>query len=132
MNDPHRSTHSGPHMTPERAAQAANVSRWTILRAIKTQRLQARRDNRNRWQIDPHDLDAWSAHTVRTLCEPDPEPATAQADDTPALRAALAAETARADAAERARDQAEADRDQWRDMARALAQRRSFKWPWKK
>ena len=125
-------THSSPHMTPEQAAQAANVSRWTILRAIKSQRLQARRDNRNRWQITRDDLDRWSAHSVRTVCEPDPEPDTAQHDETPALREALAAETARADAAERARDQAEADRDQWRDMARTLAQRRSFKWPWQK
>lgn len=128
MSDPH----SSPHMTPEQAAQAANVSRWTILRAIKSQRLQARRDNRNRWQITRNDLEKWSAHNVRTVCEQTPEPATAQADETPALREALAAETARADAAERARDQAEADRNQWRDMAQTLAQRRGFRWPWQK
>ena len=125
-------THSSAHMTPEQAAQAANVSRWTILRAIKSQRLQARRDNRNRWQITRDDLERWSAHNVRTVCEPDPEPDTAQLDEAPALRAALAAETARADAAERARDQAEADRNQWREMAQTLAQRRGFKWPWLK
>lgn len=68
---------------------------------------------------------------MRTVCELDPEPAPAQADETPALREALAAETARADAAERARDQAEADRNQWREMAQTLA-KRGFKWPWQK
>ena len=124
--------HSSPHMTPEQAAQAANVSRWTILRAIKGQHLQARRDNRNRWQISPQDLDEWCAHTVRTPTIEAPAPDIAQADETPALRAALAAETARADAAERSRDQAEADRNQWRDMAQTLAQRRGFKWPWQR
>jgi excisionase family DNA binding protein len=128
MDEPH----SSPHMTPEQAAQVAKVSRWTILRAIKSQRLQARRDNRNRWQISPQDLAAWSAHTVHTPQIDAPAPDAAQADETPALRAALAAETARADAAERARDQAEADRNQWRDMAQTLASRRGFKWPWQR
>jgi excisionase family DNA binding protein len=120
-----------PHMTPEQAAQAAGVSRWTILRAIKNQRLQARRDNRNRWQITREALRDWSAHTVRTVCEPEAEPPPAQQDEAPAMRAALAAETARADAAERARDQAETERDQWRDMAQILA-RRGWKWPWQR
>lgn len=124
--------HNSPHMTPEHAAQVAKVSRWTILRAIKSQQLKARRDNRNRWQISPQDLDEWCAHTVRTPKIEAPAPDAAQADETPTLRAALAAETARADAAERARDQAEADRNQWRDMAQTLAQRRGFKWPWQR
>lgn len=125
-------SHSSAHMTPEQAAQVAKVSRWTILRAIKAQHLQARRDNRNRWQIRPQDLQEWCAHTVRTPTIETPAPNAAQADETPTLRAALAAETARADAAERARDQAEADRNQWRDMAQTLAQRRGFKWPWQR
>jgi excisionase family DNA binding protein len=125
-------THSSPHLTPEQAAQFAQVSRWTILRAIKSQHLQARRDNRNRWQISPQDLEKWCAHTVRTPHIDAPAPDPAQADETPTLRAALAAQTARADAAERARDQAETDRNQWRDMAQTLASRPSFKWPWQR
>lgn len=125
--EPHRQT-----LTPEQAAQLAKVSRWTILRAIKSQRLKAIRDNRNRWHISPKDLDAWSAHTVQAQKNAPLAPDPAQADETPALRAALAAETARADAAERARDKAEADRNQWRDMAQTLATRRSFKWPWQR
>lgn len=119
-------------MSPAQAAQVAKVSRWTILRAIKSQHLQARRDNRNNWQISAPDLAAWCAHSVQAHPPAPPAPDAAQADETPTLRAALAAETARADAAERARDQAEADRNQWRDMAQTLAQRRGFKWPWQR
>ena len=136
MTDAH-TAEKRPHLSPEQAAQLAEVSRWTILRAIKSQRLQARRDNRNRWQISPHDLEAWSAHTVQTQAHTvqaqvitRPAPEAAQAEELPALRAALTAEAARADAAERARDQAEADRDQWRDMAQALAKRPRSIWPW--
>ena len=128
MHEPHNS----PHMTPEQAAQVIKVSRWTIMRAIKSQQLQALRDNRNRWQISPQDLDQWCAHTVRTPLIETPAPEPAQADETPTLQAALTAETARADAAERARDQAEADRNQWRDMAQTLAKRRGFIWPWQR
>jgi hypothetical protein len=93
------------------------------MRAINSQQLQARRDNRNRWQIQPDDLAAWCAHSVRNS-------ATAHPDDNAELRARLASETARADAAERARQQAEADRERWQRMAEKLAERRSFKWPW--
>ena len=49
------------------------------------------------------------------------------------LREKLASETARADAAERARDQAEADRDAWKQQATALLSRppRTRRWwPW--
>lgn len=60
-------------MSPEAAAQAAGTTRWTIMRAIKAQRLRATRDNRNQWRITPEDLDAWrhahlahSALSVRT------------------------------------------------------------------
>jgi hypothetical protein len=131
MSSLHTLSHT-PHMSPAQAAQAANVSRWTILRAIKSQQLQARRDNRNNWQISPEDLAAWCAHTVQAHPLAPPAPETAQADETPTLRAALAAETARADAAERARDQAEADRNQWRDLAQTLAKRPTFRWPWQR
>lgn len=131
MTAAHTDTHS-QNLTPEQAAQLANVSRWTILRAIKSQRLQARRDNRNRWQITLQDLETWSAHNVQAQHDAPLETRSAQTDETPALRAALAAETARADAAERARDQAEADRNQWRDMAQTLANRRRSIWPWRR
>lgn len=48
------------------------------------------------------------------------------------LREKLADATGRADAAERARDQAETDRDRWRELAQKLAERPRFRlWPWR-
>ena len=46
-------------LTPQQAASRANVSRGTVMNAIKDRQLAARRDNRNRWQIDPADLSKW-------------------------------------------------------------------------
>lgn len=113
-------------MTPAQAAAAVNVSRRTIVRAIESQQLQAIRDNRNRWQISQEALAAWSPPTARAVgSAPPPEQSEAAT-----LRVTLAAETARADAAERARDQAEADRDRWQSMAEKLAARPRFRWPW--
>lgn len=48
-------------LTPQVAAQQANVSRGTIMNAIKNNSLMARRDNRNRWQITSEDLSNWMA-----------------------------------------------------------------------
>jgi excisionase family DNA binding protein len=112
-------------MTPAEAAQAANVSRWAIMRAINSQQLKAHRDNRNRWNIKPEDLQAHYPHSVRTVRNAHP-------DESAELREKLAAETARATAAERARDQAETARDHWQRMAETLAKNQRFKWPWQK
>jgi hypothetical protein len=112
-------------MTPAQAAAEAGVSRWAIMRAINNQQLKAKRDNRNRWNISPEDLAAHCAHTVRQ------QPA-AHHDDSAALREKLVGETTRANAAERARDQAEANRDHWQRMAETLAENQRFKWPWQK
>lgn len=120
QDEPHR-----PHMSPAQAAEAAGVSRWAIMRAIQSHKLKAHRDNRNNWQILPDDLAAHYPHIVRTVQAAHP-------GDTDHLREKLAAETARADAAERARDQAEADRDRWQLMAEKLAERRPFLWPWQR
>lgn len=46
-------------LTPQQAASRAQLSRGTIMNAIKDGKLLARRDNRNRWQIDPADLSRW-------------------------------------------------------------------------
>lgn len=126
-------------MTPAQAAHAAGVSRWAILRAIKSQKLQAKRDNRNNWHIAPDDLAAWcaaqGAHTVRSGA---PAQVNSDAVALRELREQLAAATlaeavatARAEAAERARDQAEGERDKWQAVAEKLAEasaRRSW-WP---
>lgn len=118
------SAHTLPHMSPAQAAQATNVSRWAIMRAINSHKLRAIRDNRNHWKISQSDLDQWCAHTVRNAHPAHP-------DESCELHEKLAAETARANAAERARDQAESDRDKWREIAEKLADkpRRSW-WFW--
>lgn len=110
-------------MSPAQAAQAAGVSRWAIMRAINSHKLKAHRDNRNNWQVSTEDLDQWCAHSVRQ--QPPAHP-----DGSSELREKLAGETARADAAERARDQAETDRDRWRGMAEKLAEKRRRWWQW--
>ena len=115
--------HTRPHMSPAQAAQAANVSRWAIMRAINSHKLKANRDNRNHWKISPDELDKWCAHSVRIAHPAHPE-------ESLELREKLASETARADAAERARDQAESDRDRWRGMAEKLADKPRRGWWW--
>lgn len=124
MSGPQSQPHT-THMTPAQAAAAAGVSRWAIMRAINSQQLKAHRDNRNRWQISQDDLAAHCAHTVR-------QQPIAHSDDNAELREKLASQTARAEAAERARDQAEADRDRWQHMAERLTERRRFQWPWQR
>ena len=131
----HTSLHTPPPMSPAQAAQVADVSRWTIMRAIKSHDLQAIRDNRNQWRITADALEAWRAHTVRApldLHTPHTQETVTE------LREKLAAETARADVAEallaherNALAAAETDRDSWRAMAEKLADRpRRSWWPW--
>lgn len=121
--------HTQTYISPTEAAQRIGVSRWSIMRAIKSHKLRAKRDNRNHWLITPDDLSTWRtqyAHTVRRQISAHPTEVTE-------LREKLVSETARADAAERARDQAEADRDAWKQQATALLSRppRTRRWwPW--
>jgi AraC-like DNA-binding protein len=124
MSKPHSKTHS-INMTPAQAAQVAGVSRWSIMRAIKSQQLEAIRDNRNNWKITEANLIAHYTHSVQNV-------QIAHPDDSAELRVKLASETARANAAENARDQAAADRDRWQHMAEKLAEGRQFKWPWQR
>lgn len=144
------SAQGAPHMSPAQAAQVAGVSRWSILRAIKSLKLKAQRDNRNGWRIAPDDLAAWcaaqGAHMVRDSASAQ---AIAHVDAVAELRERLAASETRAAALESERDslrekladanlraavaaaRAEsngADRDQWRAMAEKLAARRRW-WP---
>lgn len=113
--------HTKSHMSPAQAAQVAGVSRWAIMRAIKSHDLKASRDNRNQWRIAAEALDAWRSHSVRT---PDTLHIPHISEEVADLRAQLAAANARAEAAE-------ADRERWRVMAEKLAQRpRLSWWPW--
>lgn len=104
------------------------MSRWAIMRAINGHKLKALRDNRNNWQISIENLDQWCAHSVRQQL---PAHTFAHPDESPEMREKLAGETARADAAERARDQAELDRDRWREMAEKLAEKPRRRWWWR-
>jgi excisionase family DNA binding protein len=126
-------------MSPETAAQVAGTTRWTIMRAIKSQRLPATRDDRNQWRITLEDLGTWqrahlgqSAPTVQqdAVAQPAHERAQGIVHPDEALRVEiqalrreverlerdLVAEKARTDglsgevAAERARAEAEANR----------------------
>ena len=129
--------HTILHMSPAQAAQAAGVSRWTIMRAINSQELMANRDNRNQWQISPEALDRWRASTVRT---PTVLHTLHTQDEARELREKLAAETSRADVAEAMLDRERealadlrTDRDAWKQQATALLaappKRRRW-WPW--
>jgi ribosome-binding protein aMBF1 (putative translation factor) len=93
------------------------------MRAINTHKLKAHRDNRNHWKIAPEDLRTHYADSVR-------EERLAHTDETSELREKLAIANSQVEAAERARDQAEADRDRWQNMAEKLTEKRRFIWPW--
>ena len=110
-------------LTPQQAASRAKVSRGTIMNAIKHGHLAARRDNRNRWQIDPADLSKWLSDrsdipTVKTVnldSQPLPPP-----DENLTRIAVLEAELKGKD--QRIAD-LERDRDDWKAQAQELARR---------
>ena len=119
-------------MSPAQAAQIANVSRRTIMRAIDILELKATRDNRNHWKIAPEDLHAWTdAHTTPSGHMPiNAHPKTIQETlETSKLR------TENAHLREKLFI-AETDRDDWREIAKQLARNPDPKikrlkwWPW--
>lgn len=108
------------HLKGQRLAFALKTKRWPHM----VNHLDSNRAN-NRWTNLEETTAAGNAlHRVQIHAQ------TAHPDDSADLRAQLAGETARADAAERAREQAEADRDKWQRMAEKLAERPRFQWPW--
>ena len=110
-------------LTPQQAASRAQVSRGSIMNAIKDGHLFARRDNRNRWQIEPADLLKWLSDrsdiaTVKAVTidrQQVPPP-----DETLIRIAMLEAELKGKD--QRIAD-LERDRDEWRAQAQELARR---------
>lgn len=107
-------------LTPNEAAQRAGCGRSSIMRALKEGSLQAIRDNRNRWQIDPIELDRWrgerpdSDRLVTPVIDMD---TSGQVADTVQI-AALQAENGQL--RERL-DELRQDRDAWRGQAEKLA-----------
>lgn len=113
-------------ISPAQAAHIAKVSRRTIMRAIENQELKAFRDNRNRWKINPPDLDKWagaqwvpSGHAHQET----PTLPTSEAIDIERLKGQIEIER-------QLRLAAETDRDHWRDMAQKLANQPRRWWPW--
>lgn len=129
------STHTQTHMSPAQAAQAANTSRWTIMRAIKSSDLQAFRDNKNQWRIRTHDLNAWlsahpahGAHIVQEVSDAHPMHTPAQLDLIAQDTLELVRVKAELEAEKTLRATIEADRDHWRELAQKLAESRPRKW----
>lgn len=119
-------------MSPAQAAQVADVSRWTIMRAIKSGDLQAFRDNKNQWRIKTDDLNAWlsaqCAHTVQEEVDTHPVHTPAHLDPISQDTLELARVKAELEAEKTLRATIEIDRDHWRELAQALASSRPRKW----
>lgn len=115
-------------MSPTHAAQSKNVSRRTIMRAIKSLDLKAIRDNRNHWKINPQDLDRWAV----SQCAPSGHVhSISPSIPTPDLEAKLAVVEAQRDAAREQLAGAQEDRDRWREMAEKLADKPRRNWWWR-
>lgn len=119
-------------MSPAQAAQVANVSRWTIMRAIKSQSLQAFRDNKNQWRIKTEDLTKWllsqpaqCAHHTQEDENPLPTHTNAHPSQETLELVRIKAEL---EAEKMLRKTIETDRDHWRDIAQKLTEKRSRKW----
>ena len=105
------------------------------MRAIKMdvaagdqRKLTARRDNRNRWQIEPDDLDAWRAHCAHSVraqpnAQPDAPvstPSEGAIEELLRLRVEAGILRERAEAADRDRDAWREDAGAWKRQAEAL------------
>lgn len=103
-------------MSPAQAAQLKGVSRRTIMRAIESHELQAFRDNRNHWKIDPQALDKWADAQWAPSEHVHPEVPTLP---TPDLVISLARAEAERDALREQLEQIKEDRDHWRKLVEA-------------
>jgi excisionase family DNA binding protein len=101
-------------MSPAQAAQLKNVSRRTIMRAIESHELEAFRDNRNHWKIDPQALDKWADAQWAPTGHTHPDLPTLP---TPDLMVTLARVEAERDALRELLEQTKEDRDHWRRLA---------------
>ena len=101
-------------MSPAQAAQLKNVSRRTIMRAIESHDLEAFRDNRNHWKIDPQALDKWAGAQWAPSEHDHPDAPTLPTLD---LAISLARVEAERDALREQLEQIKEDRDHWRGLA---------------
>ena len=111
-------------LTPQQAASRAQVSRGTIMNAIKDGHLFARRDNRNRWQIEPADLLKWLSDRsdIATV-----KPVNLDSQQVPLPSNESLIRIAVLEAELKGKDQRiadlERDRDDWKAQAQELARR---------
>lgn len=130
-------------LTPQQAASRAKVSRGTIMNAIKDRHLTARRDNRNRWQIEPADLSKWLSQRsdIATVKAVNSDSQQVPPPDKNLIRIAML------EAELKGKDQRiadlERDRDDWKAQAQELARRDAPQvqidsvpsrrwWPWRR
>lgn len=135
-------------LTPNEAATRLGVARSSVMRAIKSGKLQAFRDNHGHWRVLIDDLERVTADRVDTQPVSDrPPDLDTQAVtlvtpavtpmDTPETLARLAAAEAERDQLRERLDELRGDRDEWRRMAEKLADQAAHKaaprrwWPWK-
>jgi hypothetical protein len=97
------------------------------MRAIESQTMKAIRDNRNRWKIDPEDLDKWAddqwAPSGHVRADSPTTP-------TSSLEVKLAVAETERDAFKAQLIGIQEDRDRWRKMAEKLADKPKWFWPW--
>lgn len=121
-------------LTPQKAASHAHVSRSAIMRAISSKSLKAIRDNRNRWQIELHDLEEWAADRPVSAASNRTVSATMSDHDRDQIKAIATLEAENSHLRERLdeikedrddlRQQVERLNDAWRQQAERLASER--------
>lgn len=84
------------------------------MRAIERHELKASRDNRNRWKIDPQELDKWASAQSAPSGPALPDAPTLHTSE---LAVSLARTEAERDALRDQLSETKADRDHWRALA---------------
>lgn len=119
-----KALHTPTHMSPAQVAQATGVSRWTVMRAIKSHDLPAMRDNKNQWKVEAKDVEAWRPHTEKKQTEAQPSHTSEEVELAAArveilyLKESLAA--------------SQVETERWRTMAEKMAERYKPRWFWKR
>lgn len=118
-------------ITPNEAAKRLGIGRSSVMRALKSGKLEGYRDNSGHWKIPLDALERYKADRPAPKPDFDRTPSAVTPSDSPETLARLAATEAERDQLRERLDEVRADRDQWREMADKLAARpRRSLWPW--
>jgi len=115
------------HLTPQKAAKRAGVGRTTIMRALERNELKAIRDNSGRWQITPEALDDWmSMWPIRSYDRQSPSTVSDKdvGQELAAAKIEIATLTSQKEGLAARLDEAQADRDAWKNQAQRLSEPR--------